>query len=75
MLNDCFSSTIGAMRHIYNRVVTEQQKLILVKEPSPLSLENMVLFGILLDSSPFKWSFLSQLFHLLNDRENNYYLC
>lgn len=32
MLNDRFSLTIGAMRHIYNRVVTEQQKIILVKE-------------------------------------------
>lgn len=26
MLNDRFSLTIGAMRHIYNGVVTEQQK-------------------------------------------------
>lgn len=26
MLNDHFRLTIGAMRHIYNRVVTEQQK-------------------------------------------------
>lgn len=26
MLNDCFSLTIGAMRQIYNGIVTEQQK-------------------------------------------------